>query len=324
MAYLTQERKNQRLLEAAKAGDADAMEAALLNGAEIGARNEHGYTALILAAAYGQSKVCQMLLDKGVDLHAKDNEHGYTALIFAAAYGQSKVCQMLLDKGVDLHAKDNEDDTALIFAAAYGHSEICQALIAKGADINAKSNDGTTALMSASENGHNKVCQVLIEKNADIDATNNEGKTALIWAVRYGHSDTGKWLLRYGAGHDGSYRRINYWRAQMSEAARAAFPGNGAEILATACFTDGRVSEAILDACATGQFGRLVAAPLIKSTKPADRQLFKEVWDKLPRYWQDQYETLYVEFIKAGGMKPFIGKYTADQHSGSDARMGRS
>ncbi len=205
-------------------------------------------------------------------------------------------------------------------AVIKGLSDTCLKLIAKSADIDANDNDGDTALILAARFDLSEACQMLIGKGAEIDAKNNDGDTALIWAAKNGHCDTGKWLLRYGAAHDGWNVQITQWHAEMAEEARIAFPGNGSEILPTACFRGGRVSEAILDACATGQFGRLVAAPLIKSTKPADRQLFKEVWDKLPRYWQDQYETLYVEFIKAGGMKPFIGSHTIAQQERSPAK----
>ncbi len=152
-----------------------------------------------------------------------------------------------------------------------------------------------------------------------MDAASNYGYTTRIAPYR-GHGNTCKWLLRCGAAHDGSHKRITQWHAQMAEAARAAFLGNGAEIPATTCLTGGRVSEATLDACATGQVGTLVAAPLIQSTNPADRQLFKEVWNSLPMYWQDQYPALYVESTKAGGLKPPIGKYTGQQR-GSDAGM---
>jgi ankyrin repeat protein len=53
------------------------------------------------------------LLEKGADVEAKDEDR-WTALIKAAKGGYKAVVRLLLEKGVGVEAKDNHGRTALI------------------------------------------------------------------------------------------------------------------------------------------------------------------------------------------------------------------
>ncbi len=79
---------------------------------------------------------------------------------------RTEFVQALLDKGVDVNAKDNHGFTALIWAAKGGHTEAVQALLDKGADVNARDNTGKTALMIAASRGHKEIVQLLKEAGA--------------------------------------------------------------------------------------------------------------------------------------------------------------
>lgn len=63
-----------------------------------------GRTTLHLAAMKGYLPIVQMLLERGIDINARDN-NGWTALHLAAERGQQQVVKLLLDRGADLYAR---------------------------------------------------------------------------------------------------------------------------------------------------------------------------------------------------------------------------
>ena len=70
------------LINAAIRGDAAAVQALLAKGAEVNAKGNDGWTALILASQEGHLHVVQALLAKGADVNAKA-DNGATALMVA-------------------------------------------------------------------------------------------------------------------------------------------------------------------------------------------------------------------------------------------------
>ena len=87
---------------------------------------------LIEAARKGDTEKVQALLAKDADVNAKAI-YGTTALMFAALEGHPDTVQALLAKGADVNAKDNYGTTALITAKKKGHKEIVQLLKKAGA-----------------------------------------------------------------------------------------------------------------------------------------------------------------------------------------------
>ena len=84
------------------------------------------------ASAKGHTDTVKALLEQGADVNAKDND-GFTALMFAARDGQTDTVPALLAKGADVNAKDNDGRTALMRAKKKGHKEIVQLLKKAGA-----------------------------------------------------------------------------------------------------------------------------------------------------------------------------------------------
>ncbi len=78
-------------------------------------------------------------------------------LVEAARRDDLKQVQDLLDKGVDVNAKDNESMTALMAASEGGHEEVVKLLARNGAALNAKGPNGATAMEMARQKGHEKV-----------------------------------------------------------------------------------------------------------------------------------------------------------------------
>ncbi len=58
------------------------------------------------------------------------NNHGNTALILAAYKGYPEIVELLLNKGADINTRGKEDLTALSSASKHGHTEIVKLLLA--------------------------------------------------------------------------------------------------------------------------------------------------------------------------------------------------
>src|SRR5262245_45246583 len=76
------------LLEAARLGKADAIQALLGGGANVNGRNLIGETALMQAAEKGHLEVVERLLGRRAEVNAQD-KLGWTALMHAADEGHS-------------------------------------------------------------------------------------------------------------------------------------------------------------------------------------------------------------------------------------------
>ena len=89
----------QALLQATETGDVAQMEALLVQGAAVNARNAHGWTPLHVAAAGGDPAVVALLLRHGADVHAQSHI-GTTPLDNAVMRGSRKaVIDLLLAHG---------------------------------------------------------------------------------------------------------------------------------------------------------------------------------------------------------------------------------
>ena len=62
-----------QLLEAIDYGDLASIEYLLNRGADIEARDDYGYTALMSASLYGDVAAVELLLDRGADIEARDD-----------------------------------------------------------------------------------------------------------------------------------------------------------------------------------------------------------------------------------------------------------
>jgi TPR repeat protein len=125
------------------------------------------------AARNGESEKVRDLLEYGADVNAK-NENGFTALMFAATLGHAEVVDILIKAGADVNAESSERTTALMGAATTGEAEIARVLIRAGADLNASSTFGDNALRTALDMGRTNVVQALLDAGADVSVVSVE------------------------------------------------------------------------------------------------------------------------------------------------------
>jgi ankyrin repeat protein/thiol-disulfide isomerase/thioredoxin len=212
---------NERLLEAARGGHLDEVEALLRDGARVDARTDSFSTPLILAASTGNVAIVQALLKAGADVNARDGLNGTTALAQAARSGNVRLVRTLLDAKAQVDLKDDVGRTALHRAVDSGNVEIIELLLAAGADPTAQSNFPGTPLFTAITRGHSDALRCLLRHGCPVTVRNNQGETSLHLAVIGGSNDVIKILLEAGVeidalnADDGETALM--WAAQQSE-----------------------------------------------------------------------------------------------------------
>lgn len=178
----------QGFVQSAEKGDYSAVVAFLSSGVDINARDEHGWTPLMVSTFNGKEKVALLLIRSGADVRAKDAA-GYGPLHWAAFNGYSNVVKLLIEKRAPVNGRSNHGWTPLLQAASRGHLLTVGQLLAAGAEVNLPSNDGWTALHKAAANGHTEVVKLLLAKGAIRDAEYQDGTTPLKLALKNKHSE---------------------------------------------------------------------------------------------------------------------------------------
>ena len=188
-------------------------------GAPIDGRDEHGWTALMYAAAFNRNaEVVHTLLDAGADLRAG----GWYRPVPSAARHLSVLAPELDAPFVVLHSDMAElfhsvlmeivadglggvelrgGEPALFLAAAYNEQPtVAQALIDSGSDVNASLKGGVTALMmAAAVNPNLEVVEVLLAAGADVNARTVTGENPLLVAAGYNGNEDGITALMMAA-----------------------------------------------------------------------------------------------------------------------------
>jgi ankyrin repeat protein len=207
---------DEALQHAASGNDATEVNALLKAGANAKYASDQGWTALMVAAAYGNADMVGVLIAAGADVNAADkncggqtvlmwaarsrreakqkirsllkagaklngaSDNGYNALMSAAGEGDIEAVECLLQAGSDIATRDHQGGTALMAAARSGKGNVASAMIKRGAEINAKDSQGMTALMRAAEHVDSvRAIEVLLSAGANPNLKDSKGRTAL-------------------------------------------------------------------------------------------------------------------------------------------------
>lgn len=108
--YNTSNLKSQNEVDEKRAPMIDTI---IQSGAEIDARDEHGWTPLMWASWSGLTKTATRLIELGANTQIADYK-GNTALMLAALRGNTEIVEFLINRGVDrnfatLHGKTAKD-----------------------------------------------------------------------------------------------------------------------------------------------------------------------------------------------------------------------
>ena len=189
------------LLGACFRGHTDlARELVLEHGADLGAKDNYNWDALMNAVYGGQQDLVRVLIKEfHFNANTSPGSDGRTPLHQACIKGHTDlVRQLVVEHGADLGAKDNDNCDALMYAVIGGHQDLVRVLI-KEFHFNANTSpgsDGRTPLHQACIKGHTDLLrQLAVEHEADLSAKSNVNYDALMYAVAGGHKEIVKVLI---------------------------------------------------------------------------------------------------------------------------------
>ncbi len=166
------EERAEAFLEAAKAGDTDAVRSFLAEGVDVHTDDWAGWPALNWAALMLRNDTIEVLLISGADIEylAKGGKNSGRPLMMAAKkYNGLKTVKLLTARGADVNGTDQYGRTALTMAARYGRIETVRFLLSLGAQPNAESimQKWKTPLIAARLRGHEDIVSLLIKAGAE-------------------------------------------------------------------------------------------------------------------------------------------------------------
>lgn len=198
------EKEQTPLHYAAMAGSKPIYDMLVAKGASPKAYDEDGNHLLHFAVYKGNAPFLKELLktDQLEQLFTA-NRRKASVLHSAAAFGDEKTLEIILDFGLDLLKKDYKGRTPLHYAAKFGNVETTSALLRLNnpALLNARTHRSLTAFHYAAESLPLDSIKEFISYGAKINAVDYKGRSALFYAINGGKSSIALRNLKYLACH---------------------------------------------------------------------------------------------------------------------------
>lgn len=216
-----------RMIEAVKAGDADALRRILESDpAAATARADGGESPLLTAMYHGRRDLAELMLGHGwrpdpfesavlgdverlraaldaePGLVTRFSHDGWTVLHLAGFFGSVEVVRLLLERGADPSVLSvNALRNTPLHAGLGGRlpAEGARLLVEAGADVNARQHGGYAPLHSAASRGEVALIDLLLDRGADPNTAADDGKRPIDFARERGHARAVEHLRARGA-----------------------------------------------------------------------------------------------------------------------------
>ncbi|MFI1678871.1 ankyrin repeat domain-containing protein [Streptomyces sp. NPDC020607] len=182
---------DRRLLDAARAGNAAEVTAALDEGARVEARDTELRSPLLLAATGDHVEAARVLVAAGADVNAQDHRSDSPWLVTGVT-GSVAMLHVLLPAGPDLKLRNRFGGISVIPASERGHvAYVREVLRVTDTDADHVNDLGWTALLEAVILGdggraHQEIVELLLAAGATPDLADRDGVTPLAHAQRRG------------------------------------------------------------------------------------------------------------------------------------------
>ncbi|CAJ2511117.1 Uu.00g067420.m01.CDS01 [Anthostomella pinea] len=180
-------------LAAAQGGHEGIVQHLLEKGVNIDAKDQEGHGALAFAASGGPESLVRLLLENGADANSGVCDWGNPPLAAAAYQGKESIIRLLLAHGADVEGVDKRGNTPLMRAIFPGREDALRLLLAHGANVNAVDNLWKHAAVGR------RIMRLLLARGADVNVTNQFGHTPVTNAARVGAESIVRLLLKHGA-----------------------------------------------------------------------------------------------------------------------------
>ncbi len=194
------------------APDVEKMTLLLDRGADVNARANSRFSALMVAAQYQEADpAINLLLDRGaqVTVPAAGAPVFNANPFFLSSYaGNAKSLKRLLAAGGKLDeamiAIGTSCTTPMLGAFKFGDIEVARTLLDLGAPVDFADGNGITMLGRAVLNNDIEMARILIARGATVNVVDKMGMTPLLWAANIDFGDTQmiELLLQSGAKAD--------------------------------------------------------------------------------------------------------------------------
>ena len=193
------------------APDAEKMTLLIDRGANVNARSETKYTALMVAAQYGihSTPAVRLLLAHGADASQSQGKPLFNAdPLFLAAYaGNAEVLPDLLKAGASLNGEmtliGTSNSDAISGSVRHAYLDVADVLVQLGAPVD-RTDARITPLVKAVLGDQVEMARFLISKGADVNHVDGNGMTPLLYAasIDFGSPAMIDMLLKAGARTD--------------------------------------------------------------------------------------------------------------------------
>jgi len=255
---------------------------------------------LFVAATLGYEETCLQMIEHGAKIHILERENE-TLLHAAITFELPKLFDKLISmKIIDVDAISTAGLTPLYYAISQSDPHYCKTLLEQGADPNLRTKGDEFPLTIAARLKNPVMCEMLLNYGAKVTPESNP--TPLWAALANDDYVTAELLLRHGAQMpDATSWAHEPLCTSLQKSVDNTFP-EGYTPEPEKYFTGNKPSEAVLSACALGQFIKRVATPLMN----ADKKLFNQLIDALPKCWNHQYKDLKMTAAKSDALRDSI------------------
>ena len=128
---------------------------------------------------------------------------GATPLLVAAQWGHTDICCILLARGSDVNEMElKTKHTALHKAARAGHEALVEVLLSRGAIVDPREYTGATPLHGACQGGHLACVLTLLKAGASVSVPGVTGHLPIHIAAQHNRVETVRTLLDHGCSPD--------------------------------------------------------------------------------------------------------------------------